>query len=89
MTLERDRKLQVRQGQEEAERYRLEEKRKRRAQREAAKKAAELKKLKEEVYVKFVQKGEYKEHILGQEMIEINGNHQKVPCVGGLGGLLG
>lgn len=67
----------------------LEDKRKRRAAREAQRKANEMRKLKEEIYWKFIAKGEYKEQILGSEMIEINGNYQKVPCVGVLGGLLG
>lgn len=34
-------------------------------------------------------KGESKDGILTQELIEIDGMHQRAPCVGGLGGMLG
>lgn len=71
------------------EREKQEDKSRRRAAREAARKANELKKLKEEINEKFILKGEPKEHILSQEMIEITGNHQKVASVGGLGGMIG
>jgi len=56
------------------EREKLEEKERRRAAREAARKAAELKKLRDEVQELFISKGETKEHILQQDLIEANGN---------------
>lgn len=56
------------------EREKLEEKERRRAAREAARKAAELKKLRDEVQELYISKGEPKEHILQQDLIEANGN---------------
>lgn len=49
---------------EQQEREKEEEKRKRRAAREAIKKANELKKLKQDINVNFVEKGEHRENIL-------------------------
>jgi len=71
------------------EREKEEEKMRRKAAREAVKKANELRKLKEEIYNNFVAKGESKENILAQEIIEIDGMHLKLPSVGALGGMLG
>ena len=45
--------------------------------------------MKDEVYEIFISKGESKEHILTQDIVEITGNDQKAVCVGGIGGLLG
>lgn len=86
---ERERKENVRKYQEQLEKEKQEEKERRRAAREAARKANELRKLKEEVNEQFILKGEPREHILLQDLVEVNGNYQKTPVVGGLGGLLG
>jgi hypothetical protein len=48
-----------------------------------------MRKLKEEIFINFLQKGEYKEHILSQDLLEITGNHQRSSCVGGIGGMIG
>jgi hypothetical protein len=55
----------VRLNLEEQERARVTEKLRRRASREAKRKAEELRKLKEEVREIFIAKGESKEHITG------------------------
>jgi len=74
---------------EKQEREKEEEKRERRAAREAVKKANELKKLKQDIYTNFVEKGEHRENILNQDLIEIDGMNLRAPCVGSLGGMLG
>ena len=79
----------VRLEKERYEKEKEEEKKRRRAAREAIKKANELKKLKDEVNDMFVAKGEHKEHVLNQEIVEITGLHQKVPTIGAIGGILG
>ena len=86
---ERLRREQVRLQQEQAAREREEAKQQRRAAREAARKARELQKLKDEVFAEFVAKGEPREGILVQDLVEANGNYQRAPAMGGLGGLLG
>jgi hypothetical protein len=48
-----------------------------------------LKRLREEININYVLKGESKEHILGQEMVEITGHNLRNNCVGILGGMLG
>jgi hypothetical protein len=65
----------VRLYKEEQEREKQEEKMKRKAAREAARKANELKKLKDEIHEQFIAKGESREHILSQDIIEITGHH--------------
>ena len=74
---ERDRKEAVKRSIEEAAQKKLEDKRKRKEQRELAKKAAGLKALKEDLHAKFVTKGESKDSVLSQEFSEINGFHSK------------
>lgn len=69
-----------------------EDKKKRRAAREAQRKLNELKKLKEEIHATYILGGkgnESREHMLVQELVEIDGMHLKQPCVGVLGGYLG
>ena len=44
--------------------------------------------LKEEIDAAFVSKGESKEHMLSQELSEINGNHEAKTIIGVLGGYL-
>lgn len=61
---EKLRKENVRLMKEEMEKEKLEEKERRRAAREAARKANELKKLKDEINENYIQKGEQREHIL-------------------------
>ncbi len=58
---EKERKGNVKRALEEAESQKLEDKKRRKAAREAQRKANEMRKLKEEIYTKFVQKGELKE----------------------------
>jgi hypothetical protein len=86
---ERKRKEQKRLLQEQMERERQEEKQRRRAARLAAKKAAELRKLKEEINESFIKKGEPREGMLLQDMVEIDGNYQRQAMIGCLGGMLG
>jgi len=86
---ERLRREMVRLQKEQAEKEREEAKQQRRAAREAARKAKELQKLKDEVHAEFVAKGDHREGILLQDLVEINGNYLRGPIVGGLGGLLG
>lgn len=86
---ERQRKERVRLEREQQEKEKQEEKARRRAAREAQRKANELRKLKEEVNEVFVSKGESREHILIQDLVEITGNSQKGVCVGGIGGMIG
>lgn len=61
---ERDRKEAVRKAIEEAALKKLEDKRKRKDARQLAAKAAGLKALKEELYAKFIAKGEPKDSVL-------------------------
>eukprot|EP00347_Sterkiella_histriomuscorum_P006020 403354377 len=86
---EKQRRENVRLEIENQEREKQEEKEKRKAAREAQRKANELKKLKDEIYESFIQKGEQKEHILQQDLIEVTGHNIKQTVVGGLGGMLG
>jgi hypothetical protein len=48
-----------------------------------------LKKLRADVKEEFITKGEHRDAILMQDMIEVNGNFTKAPIVGAIGGLLG
>ncbi len=86
---ERDRKEAVKRSIEEAALKKLEDKRRRKEARELAKKAAGLKALKEDLYSKFIAKGENKDSVLSQEFSEINGFHTKQPAIGAIGGFLG
>jgi len=86
---ERDRKEAVKQAIEEAIREKQEEKRRRKEAKEQARKAAELKKLREDVAAAFVAKGEFKENILAHEMYEVSGNYARANTIGVLGGFLG
>jgi len=86
---ERDRKEAVKRSIEEAAQKKLEDKRKRKEQRELAKKAAGLKAMKEDLYAKFIAKGESKDSVLSQEFSEINGFYSKTNGVGAIGGFLG
>ena len=86
---ERDRKEAVKRSIEEAAQKKLEDKRKRKEQRELAKKAAGLKAMKEDLHAKFIAKGESKDSVLSQEFSEINGFHSKTNAVGAIGGFLG
>lgn len=86
---ERQRKELVRLYKEQVMQEKEEAKQRRRAAREAHKKASELKKLKSEVNQEFVVKGEPRDNIMIQDMLEVTGNFQKTPMVGVVGGLLG
>ena len=79
----------MKQAIEEAIREKQDEKRRKRDAKESARKAAELKKLREEIDSQFVAKGEYKEGILLNEPNEITNNNTKGSTVGILGGFLG
>ena len=89
MQAERDRKEAVKRSIEEAAQKKLEDKRKRKEARELAKKAAGLKAMKEDLFAKFVAKGESKDAVLSQEFSEINGFHTKQQSIGAIGGFLG
>lgn len=79
----------MRQAIEEAQKEKLEEKRRRKELKEQARKAAELKRLREEVNALFVAKGEFKDGVLIQEQQEITGHHSRTSVIGALGGFLG
>lgn len=57
--------------------------------REQQRKLKELAKLKEEININFIQKGEAKEHMLSQDIVEIDGMHLRQNMVGAIGGFLG
>ena len=79
----------MRQAIEEAQKEKLEQKRKRKEAKEASRKAAELKRLREEVNTLYVSRGEFKDSTLSHEISEVNGHHAKTGCVGAIGGFLG
>lgn len=59
----------------------------RRDARERRRKEEELKKLRELIKATFVDKGEVKDHILQQDILDITGNYDRnKPFVGSLGG---
>lgn len=86
---ERDRRAAVQKGIEDAAAQKLEDKRKRKEARELQKKQQALRALKEELNARFVQKAEHKENLIGIEMMDINGFHQKQNVQGVIGGFLG
>ena len=45
--------------------------------------------MKEEIDINFIQKGEQRDGIQFHEAFNIDGNHQQVPVIGILGGMLG
>lgn len=86
---EKERKEAVRNGIEQAKREKLEGKRRKKEAKEAAKKAAELKKLKEEVFNTYISRGDSRDGILANEVMNANGFHQRSQCAGVLGGFIG
>lgn len=72
---EKERRANVKAMIEQQELEKQQEKERRRAAREAQKKANELQKLRNEVNEQFVMKGESREHMLQQDLLEINGNY--------------
>ena len=48
-----------------------------------------MKKLKDEINENYILKGEQREHILTQDIVEITGNNQKQHAISGLGGMIG
>ena len=67
----------------------LEEKRQRKAAKEAKRKAEERAALGAEIETQFIKKGVSVENIGNQDLVEINGNGEKRNIVGALGGILG
>lgn len=86
---ERDRRAAVQKAIEDAAAQKIEEKRKRKEARELQRKQASLRALKDELNARFVQKAEHKENLIGLEMMNINGFHQKQNVQGVIGGFLG
>jgi len=86
---ERDRRAAVQKAIEDAAAQKVEEKRKRKEARELQRKQASLRALKDELNARFVQKAEHKENLIGLEMMNINGFHQKQNVQGVIGGFLG
>lgn len=74
---ERDRRAAVQKAIEDAAAQKIEEKRKRKEARELQRKQASLRALKDELNARFVQKAEHKENLIGLEMMNVNGFHQK------------
>lgn len=86
---ERDRRAAVQKAIEDAAAQKIEEKRKRKEARQLAAKQAGLRALKDELNTRFVLKAEHKENLIGIEMMNINGFHQKQNAQGVIGGFLG
>jgi radial spoke head protein 3 len=86
---EKDRKEGARRAIQEAQRDKLEDKRRKKEAKEASRKAAELKRLKEDVHSVYIAKGDYRDSILSNEVTNANGFHSRNPCAGVLGGFLG
>jgi hypothetical protein len=86
---ERLRKENVKRAIFDAQQEKLEEKRRKKEAKELARKAAELKKLRDDVNKLFVLKGEYKDSILSHEPFNANGYHMRQMTIGVLGGFLG
>ena len=72
-----------------AEKKWIEDKLKRKADRAARRKAAELQKLKNEMEKLFIEPGTEAEFVLGCELAEVHGNHTGNPIMGAVGGPLG
>ena len=67
----------------------MEEKRQRRAAKEAKRKAEERAALRTEIEANFMGKGVSKAVVTAQEIVEVDGNGSPDPVVGAVGGLLG
>ncbi len=92
MQAEHQRKERVRQEEARQAREKEEDKKRRKAAREAQKKLNELKRLKDEIHATYIVGGkgnESKEHMLMQDLVEIDGMNMGQPCIGVLGGYMG
>lgn len=73
--VEKNRKESVQRAIKEAGKDKLEEKQRKKEAKESNKKAAELKRLKDDVDSLFIARGEYRDSILQQEVSNVNSHH--------------